>query len=87
MKVAIIHDWLVTYAGAERVLEQLLHLWPDADLFSIVDFLPVDQRKHILDKPVQTSFIQNLPWAKKNYRHYLPLMPFATRGRSSGGYR
>lgn len=77
MKVAIIHDWLVTYAGAERVLEQLLHLWPDADLFSIVDFLPVDQRKHILDKSVQTSFIQNLPWAKKNYRHYLPLMPFA----------
>jgi len=39
MKVAIVHDWLVTYAGAERVLEQLLLLWPQADLFSIVDFL------------------------------------------------
>ena len=40
MRVAIIHDWLVTYAGAERVLEQMLHVYPDADLFSIVDFLP-----------------------------------------------
>ena len=77
MKVAIIHDWLVTYAGAERVLEQMLNVYPDADLFSMVDFLPEGQRDFIMNKPVTTSFIQKLPFAKKKYRGYLPLMPLA----------
>ena len=76
-RIAIVHDWLVTYAGAERVLEQLLRLYPEADLFSLIDFLPSGQRGFILDKPVSTSFIQKLPWAKTKYRHYLPLMPLA----------
>ncbi|BBI31805.1 glycosyltransferase family 4 protein [Cohnella abietis] len=77
MKVAIVHDWLVVYAGAEKVLEQLLKLYPDADLFSIVDFLPCDERKFIRNKPVHTSFIQKLPFAKSKFRHYLSLMPYA----------
>ena len=68
MKVAIVADWLVTYAGAERVLEQMLHVYPDADLFSVVDFLPQGERGFIRDKPVQTSFIQRLPLAEKRYR-------------------
>ena len=77
MKVAIIHDWLITYAGSERVLEQILHLYPNADLYSIVDFIPENQRGFILDKPVITSFIQGLPGAKSRYKSYLPLMPLA----------
>ena len=77
MKVAIVADWLVTYAGAERVLEQMLHVYPDADLFSVVDFLPQGERGFIRDKPVQTSFIQRLPLAEKRYRQFLPLMPLA----------
>jgi hypothetical protein len=36
-KIAIVHDWLVTYAGAERVLEQLLILYAQADLFAVCD--------------------------------------------------
>lgn len=77
MKVAIVHDWLVTYAGAERVLEQLLLLYPQADLFSIVDFLPRDSRQFIQNKEVRTSFIQNLPFSKSKFRQYLALMPLA----------
>jgi glycosyltransferase involved in cell wall biosynthesis len=77
MKIAIVHDWLVTYAGAERVLEQLLILYPDADLFSIVSFLPENQKHFILNKHVNTSFIQKLPLARRMYRQYLPLMPLA----------
>ena len=77
MRVAIVCDWLVVYAGAERVLEQILKIYPDADLFCLVDFLPKDQRSFIMDKKTHTSFIQNLPRAKKNYRSYLPLMPLA----------
>lgn len=77
MKIAIVHDWLVTYAGAERVLEQMLHVFPEADLFSVVDFLEKDQRKFIKNKEVKTTFVQKLPWVKTKYRNYLPLMPLA----------
>ena len=77
MRVAIIHDWLVTYAGAERVLEQMLACFPQADIFSLVDFLPEGGRAFIHDKPVTTSFIQKLPLARRKYRNYLPLMPLA----------
>ncbi len=86
MKIAIVHDWLVTYAGAERVLEQILLLYPEADLFSLVDFLPADQRAFIQDKPVRTSFIQKLPFAKTKYRSYLPLMPLAVEQFDLSGY-
>lgn len=75
MRVAIVHDWLVTYAGAERVLEQMLICFPDADLFSLVDFLPDDKREFIQNKVVRTSVLQNLPFARTKYRSYLPLMP------------
>ncbi|MFC5405033.1 glycosyltransferase family 4 protein [Cohnella soli] len=77
MKVAIVHDWLAVYAGAEKVLEQLLTLYPDADLYSIVDFLPKDERGFIRNKRVTTSFIQKMPFARSKFRHYLALMPFA----------
>lgn len=77
MKIAIVHDWLATYAGSERVVEQILEIYPQADLFSIVDFIPEGQRDFLMNKEVQTSFIQKLPLAKTKFRHYLPLMPLA----------
>lgn len=86
MKVAIVHDWLVTYAGAEKVLEQLLNVFPNADLYSLVDFLEPGKRGFIKNKPVHTSFIQNLPKAKKKYRNYLPLMPLAIEQFDFRGY-
>lgn len=86
MKVAIVHDWLVVYAGAEKVLEQIVRLYPEADLFSVVDFLPAGQRKFILDKTVKTTFIQKLPLARTRYRHYLPLMPLAVESLDLSGY-
>ncbi len=76
MKVAIVHDWLVTYAGAERVLEHIVSCFPEADLFSVVDFLG-DDRAFLQGKRAKTTFIQRLPFAAKRYRAYLPLMPFA----------
>lgn len=77
MKVAIVHDWLVTYAGAEKVLEELVNIFPDADLYSVVDFLPAEKRSFIKNKSVRTTFVQKLPLAKKMYRNYLSLMPLA----------
>lgn len=77
MKIAVVCDWLVTYAGAEKVLEQILNIYPEADLFALVDFLDEDKRDFIKHKKVTTSFIQYLPKAKTKYRSYLPLMPLA----------
>jgi glycosyltransferase involved in cell wall biosynthesis len=77
MKVAVVHDWLVTYAGAERVLEQILSLYPEADLYSMIDFVPENERAFLGGRKPRTSFIQALPGAKKHYRNYLPLMPLA----------
>lgn len=77
MKVAIVTDWLTVYAGAERVIEQMIACFPDADMFAIVDFLPEDQRAFLQKKTVKTSMIQHLPLAKRYYRYYLSLMPLA----------
>jgi len=75
VKVAIVHDWLVVSGGAEKVLENIIECYPDADIFSLVDFL--EDRACIKGKRVETSFIQRLPFARKRYRGYLPLMPIA----------
>ncbi len=77
MKAAIICDWLVTYAGSERVLGEIIQCFPDADLFAVVDFLPPKDRAFLQNKPVKTTYIQKFPFAKKLYRSYLPWMPLA----------
>lgn len=77
MKIAIIHDWLTVYAGAEKTLEQLLNLYSHADIYTIVDFLPEKDRGFLAGHNITTSFIQKLPFARGKYRHYLPLMPLA----------
>lgn len=77
MKTAIIHDWLVVYNGAEKVLEEILKIYPDADLYSTVEYLEEKDRHFIQNKKVNTTFIQKLPFSKSKYRAYLPLMPLA----------
>ena len=77
LRVAIVHDFLYTYAGAERVLEQLINVFPHAELFSLFDFLPDDLRGFIRNKKVTTSFLQRMPFARTKHRLYLPLMPLA----------
>jgi len=77
VRIAIVNDWLTTYAGAERVLEQLLTVYPDAHLFSVCDFLPEAERAFLKGRSPTTTFIQKLPGAAKRYRNYLPLMPLA----------
>ncbi|WP_354676927.1 glycosyltransferase family 4 protein [Cupriavidus plantarum] len=85
-RVAVIHEWLSTYAGSERVLEQILRIWPEADLFSVVDFFPDAQRAVLQGKHATTTFIQRLPRARKSFRSYLPLMPLAVEQLDLSGY-
>ena len=86
IKVAIVHDWLITFTGAERVVEQMLICFPQSDLFSLVDFIPKDNRSFLMGKCVTTSFVQKLPKARTRYRSYLPLMPLAVEQFDLSGY-
>lgn len=86
MKIAVVHEWLATYAGSEKVLEQILLLFPDADLFAVVDFVPEGERAFLQGKTPRTTFIQKLPRAARWFRHYLPLMPLAVEQHDLSGY-
>ncbi|PVZ15706.1 MULTISPECIES: glycosyltransferase family 4 protein [unclassified Pseudomonas] len=86
MKIAVVHDWLVTYAGAERVLASILALWPQADLFAVIDFLSDQDRARLGGKRATTTFIQRLPKARTHYQRYLPLMPLAIEQLDLSGY-
>jgi glycosyltransferase involved in cell wall biosynthesis len=76
-RIALIHDWYTVSTGSEKVVEQILALYPNADLFSLVDFLPDEQRKFLNNRKPYTSFIQHLPFARQHYRNYIGLMPLA----------
>jgi glycosyltransferase involved in cell wall biosynthesis len=77
LKVALIHEWLYTYAGAEKVLEIMLSEFPDADVFSLIDRMPRQHRGGLRGKPIRTTFLQKIPFVQFFYRRLLPLMPFA----------
>lgn len=87
MKIAIVHEWFAEYAGSERVVESFTNLWPDADVFALVDLLNEDERRIILKskRPI-TSFIQKMPFAKTKHRYYLPLFPLAIERFDFTGY-
>jgi glycosyltransferase involved in cell wall biosynthesis len=85
MRVALVHYWLVGMRGGERVLERLLHLYPDADIFTHV-YDPDAVSALIRNRVVKTSFIQKLPGAVKHYKKYLPFMPMALEQLDLRGY-
>ena len=86
MRIAIVHDWLDTWGGAENVLATLVDLYPDADLYAIVDFLTAADRARLGGRRIRTSFIQHLPFARRHFRKYLPLMPRAVERFDLSGY-
>jgi hypothetical protein len=86
MRIAVVHDWLDTWRGGENVLAEILALYPDADLFALVDFLPLPLRARILYKHARTSFLQRMPFARAQFRKYLPLMPRAVESLDVNDY-
>ncbi|QDA37008.1 glycosyltransferase family 4 protein (plasmid) [Paracoccus liaowanqingii] len=76
MRVAIIHYWLVTMRGGEKVLEALCEMFPDADIFTHV-YDPGAVSATIRRHNVTTTFVGRLPRAARYYKSYLPLMPLA----------
>ena len=86
MRVAIIHDWLTTWAGAECVLQRLLTLMPQADLYSTIDTLPEEYRIGLVGRTPHTTMLQRVPKLADNYRMLLPLMPMAIKQWDFSGY-
>lgn len=76
MRVAIVHYWLLSMRGGERVLEQLCEMYPDADIFTLVaDRSALSST--ILRHNIYETWIAKVPGARRYYQKLLPLMPFA----------
>ncbi len=85
MRVAIVHYWLVGMRGGEKVLEELCRLYPDADIFTHVHD-PARTSALINGHRITTTYISRLPFARKLYQKYLPLMPSALEELDLTGY-
>lgn len=76
MKVAIVHYWFVSMRGGESVVENILDIFPDADVFChVFDADKISEK--IRNNIKATTFISKLPFAKRMYQSYLPFMPLA----------
>lgn len=74
MKVALVQDWFVVNGGAEKVVREIIALYPNCEVFCLIDFLNDEDREFILHgKKTNASFLQHIPFIRKNYRSFLPL--------------
>ena len=85
-RIAVVHDWLVDYAGSERVLAEILRCLPQADLYTLVDHMPAAQRAPLGGRVARTSFLQRMPGIATHLAWYLPLMPVAIEQFDLTGY-
>jgi glycosyltransferase involved in cell wall biosynthesis len=85
MKVAVIHDWIFVRRGGERVLEQILNLFPQADLYCVLG-RPENVLKTAQTHKIFTSFLNALPFVSRYYKALLPLLPSAAESFNLSGY-
>jgi glycosyltransferase involved in cell wall biosynthesis len=86
LNVAVVHDWLVDHAGAEKVLEQILALFPNAVLYTLIDRMPAAERARLPSRRTVTSFLQRLPGVQRYFTRCLPLMPLAVQQFDLSGH-
>lgn len=86
VRVAVVHDWLYVYGGAERVLQAILRSLPGADLFTLFDVMSPADRRRVGFESARTSFLQRMPYIRTRHRSYLPLMPLAIEQLDLGAY-
>jgi glycosyltransferase involved in cell wall biosynthesis len=76
MKIALVHDYLNQYGGAEKVLEAFVEIFPDAPIYTLFyDQKIVDE--FFPEKKIRASFLQKVPFIKRHHRIFPPLMPMA----------
>ena len=74
MRVAIIHDWLITTRGGEKCLESFCELFPNADVYTLV-YAPDRVSSLIKSMSIHASCLNGVPGIERNYRYWLPLLP------------
>ena len=87
-RIAIVHEWLTTLGGSELVLKEMLAVFPEADVYALVDTMaPCDRETlGLTERRVHTTWMQRLPGIERRYRALLPLMPTAVRGHDLRRY-
>lgn len=85
--LAIVHEWLTTFGGAERLLIEILKIYPEASLHALLHHAPSFKRTPLAGRKVTTSLMQFLPAVQKYYRYLLPLMPIAVKRMNLRGYK
>ncbi|MBN8579592.1 MAG: glycosyltransferase [Anaerolineae bacterium] len=86
LNVAIVHEWLSTFGGTERLLVESRKLFPNADVFALTHFRKNFQNTALADLTTKTTFLQNIPGIERHYRKLLPLMPFAVESLDVSAY-
>lgn len=85
MRVAIVHHWLLSRAGGERVFDAIATIFPTADVFTLF----LDKQKlppWLHQRKISTSFLDKIPIAQKVHRHFLPFYPLAVEMLDLSGY-
>lgn len=85
MKVAIVHDYLNQYGGAERVLDELHAIWPDAPVMVAIHD-PARMPPRYRDWDIRASRLNRLPLANRKHQALLPFLPRAFEGFDLGGF-
>jgi len=86
MRIALVHDWLDTWGGGEAVLAELLHVFPGADLYTLVDYLPPADRARLQTARIVTSSLQHLPGVRRWFRYAAVLRPQIIERFDLSGY-
>lgn len=86
LKIALVHDYLNQYGGAERVLESLIEIFPNASIYTLLYYKKRVGDHYFENKKINTSFLQKIPFIKLDHRYFLYLMPLAIRQFDFSGY-
>jgi glycosyltransferase involved in cell wall biosynthesis len=84
--LALVHDWLIVYGGAEHVLKALTEIWGEAPIYTLIHDSRGPCQSFLQDRHVHTSFLQHLPYSTRQYPNFLPLMPLAIEQFDLGLY-
>lgn len=76
MKVAVLHDYLNQFGGAERVLKSILEIFPDADVYTLL--FDAEKTEHLFDEKIRKTSFLDYPLIRNNHRAFIPIMPLAT---------
>lgn len=86
MRIALVHEWLDTWGGSEAVLVEMLHVFPHADIYTLVDYLPPEERARLPAARIVTSSLQRLPGARRWFRYAAVLRPQMIERFDLSGY-